>query len=410
LGLPYVTTDLVLAIGVMMIIGLLGGILARRLKFPRVTGYIIVGVLLSPSIFNLVPKASIDDLGIVTNVALGIIAYMIGGSLRMESIRKLGRSIAWITSGESLGAWVVVSLLIAYLAPRLFPSPNATFIQYYLPMALVIGSMAGATAPAATIAVIRETKAKGHFTSTLLSVVAVDDAVSVITFAIAVGVAQYLVGAGGVSFHQMLFNPFLEIIKSIGIGAAFGFALIYLSKLVKARSLLLVVVLGVVMLCVGVSDTLGTSAIMANMVLGFVVRNRLEGDASFAVVEGVENVVFAIFFVLAGMHFDLSVIKTAGMMALLIILGRFSGQYWGARTGAKIAGAPEAVQKYLGLALQPQAGVTIGLALLAMSIFPTFGSVILNGLLASVIINEIYAPPLTKYALTKAGEVEGSVK
>jgi len=377
------TKDLALAIGVMMTAGLFGGMLARKLKFPRVTGYILIGVLLSPSVLNLVPRATLDSLDIITNVSLAIIAYSIGGSLRMKFMRKLGRSIAWITPGESLGAWVIVTLMIVFFAPRIFAVPNATFLGYYFPMAFVIGSMAGATAPAATMAVIREYAAKGPFTTTLLSVVAIDDAVSVITFAIAVGIAQPLVSGGNISLYQMLGIPFQNIAQSIGIGAAFGFALIYIARLVGTRSLLLVVVLGMIMLCTGITNLLSISMIMANMVLGFVVRNRVEGNEPFGVIEGIEDVVFAIFFVMAGMQFDSSIIKTAGIMAALIIAGRFSGQYFGAMAGAKIARAPDNVAKYLGLALQPQAGVTIGLALLARSLFPTFGDVILNGFLAS---------------------------
>lgn len=159
--MPPITTDLLLAVGVMITVGLLGGVLSNRVKFPRVTGYIVVGILLSPSVFNLVSRATIDSLDIVTHIALGIIAYLIGASLRLESLRKLGRSIAWITPAQSLGAWFVVTLAIAFLASPVLAIPGATFMNNYLPMALVIGAIASATAPAVTMAVIREFKAKG---------------------------------------------------------------------------------------------------------------------------------------------------------------------------------------------------------------------------------------------------------
>ena len=405
------TTDLALAIGVMITVGLLAGLLAGKLRFPRVTGYIIVGILLSPSVLNLVPRATIDDLGIITFIALGIVAYLIGGSLHLESIRRVGRSIAWITPFQSLGAWLIVTLVIAFLAPLTLNIPNMTSPQSYFPMALVLGAMASATAPAAVMAIVREYKAKGSFTSTLLAVVALDDAIAVIAFAIALGIAQPLVnGAGGVSLYQILAVPALEIGQSIGIGAAFGFALIYLAKLVKTRALLLVMVLGIVMLCVGVTSVLGISLIMANMVIGFVVANRGKENEPFIAVEGIEEVVFAVFFVLAGMHFDASVMGTAGILALLIVAGRFTGKYFGTRLGAKISHSPDTVKKYLGFALLPKAGVTLGLALLAKSIFPGFGTILFNGVLASVIINELVAPPLVKYAIFKAGEVEGATK
>ena len=402
------TTDLILAIGVMVTVGLLGGLLSNKIKFPRVSGYIIVGVLLSPSVLNLISRATIDKLDIITHVALAIVAYLIGASLRLESIRKLGRSIAWITPFQSLGAWLIVTLVIAFLAPLILATPDVTLLQFYFPMALVIGAMACATAPAAVMAIIREFKARGPFTTTLLAVVALDDAIAVVAFSIAIGIAQPLVsGAGGISAYQMFGIPFLDIVMSIGIGTAFGFALIYLARLARTRALLLAVVLGMIMLCTGITNFLGISLIMANMTIGFIVANRVADSEPIIVIEGIEEVVFAIFFVLAGMHFDASVMRTAGILALLIVASRFTGKYLGTRIGATISHAPDAIKKYLGLALLPKAGVTLGLALLAKGIFPVFGNIIFNGVLASVIIYEVVAPPLTKYAIFKAGEAEG---
>jgi len=408
--MPFITTDLALVIGVMITAGLLGGVLLNRVKFPRVTGYIIIGIVLSPSVLNLVSRATIDSLDIVTHVALGIIAYLIGASLRLEAIRKLGRSIAWITPSQSLGAWAIVTLAIVFLAAPILAVPGATFVTDYFPMALVIGAIATATAPAVTMAVIREFKAKGPFTTTLLAVVALDDAIAVIAFSVAVGIAQSLVSGVGVSLYQMMAIPASEIFGAIGIGAAFGFALIYMAKLVKTRALLLAVVLGMIVLCTGVTNILGISLIMANMAIGFIVANRVKDSGPIVVIEGIEDVVFAVFFVLAGMHFDASVMRTAGVLAVVVFAVRFAGKYFGTRIGAGISGASNAVKKYLGFALVPQAGVALGLALLAKNIFPALGDIIVNVVLVSVIINEVGAPSLTKYALFKAGEAEESGK
>ena len=411
--------DIALVIGVMIIAGFLGGVVMRKLRFPRVTGYIIVGILLSPSVLgslglDFLSKATVDSLDIITNVALGIIAYAIGSSLRIGSLRKLGRSIAWITPFQSLGTWLIVTLVLAFLSPLVLVIPGATFFQFYFPMALIIGAIASATAPALTLAILHELRARGPLTTILLAVVALDDAIAVIAFAIAVGVAQPLVsGVGGVSFYQILTVPFLHILESVGIGAAFGFALINIAKLVKTRKLVLVVVLGVVVTCIGVTNLLGVSLIMANMVVGFVVANWGRKDEPFPVIENIEDVVFTVFFVLAGMHFDLGVMKTAGILAVSLFAVRFAGKYYGARIGAKIAHAPEAVKKYIGFALLPQAGVAIGLALLAKSAFPDFpvlGDVLLNAVLASVIISELVSPPLVRYGILKAGEAAGSVR
>jgi len=401
--------NLILAIGIIIVIGFLGGLATKRIKFPMITGYIIIGILLSPSLLNIISAATIENLDIMTNIALGVIAFLIGGSLHLEPIRRLGRSIAWITTLQSLGAWLIVTLLLVFLSPFILTIPNATLSQTYFPMAFIIGAISCATAPAAIMAIIHECKASGPLTTTLLAVVALDDAIAVMAFAIALGISQPLMGgAGGISFYEMLGIPFLHIAESIAIGILFGFALIYIAKLAKTPDLLLVIVFGMIMLCDGVAEFLSISAILANMVAGFIVMNKARKREMFLVVEKIEEVIFVMFFVPAGLHFDLGVMKVAGILAVLIILGRFGGKYFGARAGATISHASGEVKKYLGFALLPKAGVTIGLVILAKRACPAFGAIMVNAVLASVIINELIAPPLTKYAIFKAGEASPS--
>jgi Kef-type K+ transport system membrane component KefB len=238
-------------------------------------------------------------------------------------------------------------------------------------------------------------------------VVGLDDVIAVIAFAIASGISRPLVdGAGSISFYQMLGIPFLHIGGSIAIGIVFAIVLMYMIRLARTRELLLVVVFGMIMLCTGVSTYLGLSSILANMVAGFIIVNMVKRRETFLVIEEIENVVYVMFFVLAGLHFDLSVMKFAGILALLIVLARCLGKYTGTRVGATISHAPDNVKKYLGFALLPKAGVTVGLVLLASIQFPTFGVLMLNAVLASTIINELVAPPLTKYAIFKSGEAE----
>ncbi|MFO8143601.1 MAG: cation:proton antiporter [Dehalococcoidales bacterium] len=405
------TTELALAIGVMIVAGFFGGEMAKKLKFPRITGYIVVGLVLSPSVINLVSRATIDSMGIITSVALGIIAYAIGGSLRIESVRRLGRCIAWITILQALAAWLIVTLGVVLLAPHILGVTQATVMHYYFPLAFVLGAIACATDPATILAITHEYRAKGPLTTTLLALVAIDDAFAVIAFAIAMGIAQSLVsGVAGVSYYQVIAVPFLEIVKSIGIGAGFGFALVYLTRLVKTRALLLLVVLGMITLCTGICNIMGVSLIMANMAVGFVLTNRITEDEPFKVIEGVDELVFAVFFVLAGMHFNFEVMRTVGIMVLVIFATRFAGKYYGARAGARVSHAPDTVKKYAGFALLPQAGVAMGLALLARNLLPEFGDIILNATLAVVIVNQLVSPPLVKYGLFKAGEAAGSAK
>jgi len=402
----------ILAIGILVIAGFFGGLAAKKIRYPRISGYIIVGMLLSPSVLNVIPSGLIrKDLSIITDIALGIVAYLIGGNLSLERLKKLGKNIITITPFEALGAWIFVSLLIVFLGHFIirFDTLNPNFYQTYLPMAIIIGAISCATAPAAILAIIHEYRAKGPLTTTLLGVVALDDAFAILSYAIAISIARVLIiGVQALSLYQILIAPILDIAGSLLLGAGFRFALIYMSRFAKTRKTLLVTVLGMIMLSIGTAKILGISSLLANMVMGFLIVNKMKpSDEMFRVIDDIEDVIFAMFFTLAGAHFDLGVVKTAGILALLIVLGRFSGKFVGAKIGATISQAPTVVRRYLGFGLLPKAGVTVGLVLLVQqnSAFTTIGSIMVNAILASVIINELIAPPLTKYALFKAKEV-----
>ncbi len=397
--------NLILVIGIMLSVGLLGGLATQKVKFPRITGYVLIGLLLSPSLFHLLERTSIDSLDIVTDVSLGIIAYLIGSSLRLDSIRKLGKSILWITPLQSLVAGLLIFIAIIFLAPFIIDSPSATFANTYLPMALVLGAIAMTTAPAITMASIRECKAKGPMTTTLHAVVALDDVIAVLGFSIALGFAQPLVtGVSGVSWHETLAIPCINLGMSASIGIGLGFCLVFLIRLVKTQALLLVAVLGIIVLGVGLANQLGISLILLSTMVGFVVTNRIRNLEPITVIENIEDLIYNLYFVSSGMFFNANVMGTAGILALIYFGVRFAGKYLGTNLGARVSGAPEAVRKYLGLALIPQAGVALGLALLARRMFPVFGETIFNLVLASAILNEIVSPPLARYAISKAGE------
>lgn len=401
----------ILAVGVLVIAGFFGGLVAKKIRYPRISGYIIVGMLLSPSVLNVIPSQLIrEDLSVITDIALGVVAYLIGGSLSIERLKKLGKNIITITPFQALGAWIFVTLLILSLGHFVieFDISNSNFYQTYLPMAIIIGAISCATAPAAILAIIHEYGAKGTLTTTLLGVVALDDAFTIVSYAIATSIAAVLIiGVEALSLYQMLIVPMFDVVGSLLLGAGFGFVLVYMSRFAKTRKTLLVIVLGTIMLSIGTAKILGISSLLANMAIGFVIVNKMRSsEKMFTVINDIEDVIFAMFFTLAGAHFDLGVVKTAGILALLIVIGRFSGKFIGAKIGAVVSHAPTVVRKYLGFGLLPKAGVTMGLVLLAQqnSVFSVIGSIMVNAILASIIINELIAPPLTKYALFKAGE------
>ena len=398
-----------LAVGLIVVIGLFGGFAARKLKFPTISGYIIIGIIIS--LLNIIPEELINgELNIITDISLGVIGYLVGGGLYLRKLKKFGKNIAAITPFEALGAWVFVTITVLLLGPFIIgtgvPSPDSFYS--YLPMAIVLGAISCATAPAATLAIVREYGAIGPFTTTLLAIIVLDDAIAVIAYAIGSNVAESLIiGFQSISWYRMLVVPAVDIIGSILLGTVLGFGLTYIGRFIKKKPQLLVVVVGAIFLCVGASNALGLSSILANMTMGFIIVNRMKSSEDmFGVVHNIEGVIFAMFFTLAGAHFDFSIIKTAGILAAVIVLARFIGKFIGVKIGGSISHAPAEIKKYLSLGLFPIAGVTIGLAMLIKEYqaFSNIAGIMINAILASVIINEIIAPPLTKYAIFKVGE------
>lgn len=400
------------ALGIILLCGYCASRLANRLKFPRETGYILAGILLSPSVSGIIPVEMVEGkFSIVTDVALAVIAYSIGGTLNLARLKQLRNNIFWINLTQSLGAFFVTVTFIALLGPFFIGIPFAgdTFGEAYLPLALILGAVSVATAPAAILAIVHEYKAKGPLTTTLLAVVALDDGSAIILYALAGTLVGAFVTPEGLSVYKLVAEPTLVILSSIILGACFGFSLTALTARIRRRNALLVVILGHILLCAGVAEHLNLSPLLANMTLGFFLINRSkQGLSPFLVVENIEEPLFALFFTLAGAHLDINLLNNAGLMAFILIVARFSGKLMGTKLGARLTDAPEVVTKYLGYALLPKDAVTVGLVLAAQPLFhPEVSAVMINAVLASVIINELIAPPLVKYALIKSGEATG---
>jgi len=398
-----------IAVGLLLLLGWWGGRAANALQLPRVSGYLVAGMLVSPSLTGLFStQMVIKDFTILTDMALGVIAYSIGGSLVYDRLKRLGKNILWITLGQGVGAFVVT---VAVVLPTLmwlsrFQGPEYTYWSTYLPMALIIGAISLATAPGAILAIISELRASGPFTTVLLGVIALDDGLAIIFYALAATLAQALVNPGDASWMTTAGWPLAEITLSIFLGVAAGGYLKFMGRLIRRREALLMVILGTIFLIVGVAKLLHLSALLANMVLGFFVVNleRRHHDF-FLVVEQIEEPLFGLFFCLAGAHLDIQVFGAAGLLIPVIMIGRMAGKQLGAWAGAAVSRAPDTVKRYLGLGLLPKAGVTVGLVLIAQDIFPLpVASLLVNAIIGSIILNELIAPPLVKYALVKAGE------
>ena len=338
------------AIGLMLLAGHLGARLAHRVGAPRVTGYLLAGMALSPSLFGLFTETQIqDDFSVITDMALGVIAFSIGGTLDLEHMRRLGRSIVVITAFQATAAFLVTALGVSLVFPLIAASLGQTelFVGMILPLAILLGAISTATAPAATLAVVHEANARGPFTTVLLGVVALDDGLCIVFYALAAGVAGALLGGREVSVLSSLGQPALHIGLSVVIGAgAFGILKFTAQRVERAAGLLLVT-LGCVFAAVGVAETLHASALLTCMVLGCGVVNLISQSHSiFDAVETVEELIFGLFFVLAGASLQLDLLWQTGLISIAYIGCRVLGKIVGAAAGAKLSGVDTATGRW----------------------------------------------------------------
>ena len=412
-GLPQIFT----LVGAMLILCFYVGKLVKKTSLPSLIGYMLVGALFGSSFkrfgLELFTEPVRHSLAFITQVALGFVAFSIGSELSMKSLKRLGNGIVWIIFSESFAAFFVVTGLI-YAVTRDWP------------MALIFGSMAPASAPAGTVAIIQEYKAKGSLTQALYAVVGFDDGLAIIIFGFSAAIAKSLLMAetpGHVSegFFQMLKAPTLEIVLSIVVGTVLGFIFCQLVRFIKNSRDMLIIVFGVVMLGTGLSMMWHLSLILTNMVIGFVLintrREALVHKVTAPLLE-IMPLTFVLFFCLAGAHLQLSALPSLGVIGIAYIFGRSAGLIGGARLGATLGHVEEKIKKYVGLGILSQAGVAIGLALIVSSEFAGLGAVVdgvshgsrigtkvITTITATCLVFEIIGPILAKYALGKAGEL-----
>lgn len=400
-----------LGIGILLIAGYFGGRAANAVKLPRVSGYLIAGMLLSQSCFNILSSHLVaKDLYIITEIALGIIAFNIGGSLIFRRIQRLGKNIVWITFFQAGGVLILSTLLLVLTIPLLtcLKGPDYDLLRTYFPMSLIIGAISVSTAPGAILAIISELKSKGPFTSTLLGIIALGDGLAIILFALACAAAHALINPETISWFKIMGGVFSELSLSLVLGILSGTVLVYTARIVHRREALMMVVIGFIFITIGIAVILKFSSLLACMAVGFIIVNTVKRHHDFfLVVEQIEEPLYGLFFGLAGAHVDFGAVRASGLLALAIIFARMGGKELGTWAGAKISHAPENVKKYLGIALLPKAGVTVGLVLVAEEIFtiPLVADILVNAVIGSVIINELISPPMVKYALHKAGEI-----
>jgi Kef-type K+ transport system membrane component KefB len=387
-----------LALAGMLILGPAIGRIANSFKLPRITGYILTGIVFGPSILKMFSDTTLTQLEFMPEFALGIVALLIGGGLSIDLLKRLGWRMFLITLGESFGAFFLV--LFGLLA-----------LKMPLGAALPLAAIAPATAPAATLAIIKEYRCQGTMTETVLAIVALDDALSIVLFGLVLSIdVSHLENVSAVLLHS-LSGSVSSILLSLLVGSVLGLLAHFLMKAFKDVADSVIIILGMVFLGISVAAILNISTLLTNMFIGFALINLSSGNEE--IIKASERLtppLYCLFFVLAGAHLNFAVFQMVGWTMLVwgvvFILLRGAGQIGGAYLAAVAARLPEKIRRYLGLTLIPQAGVAIGLSLLIAqgSSYFAYRSVILNITLMAVAVNEIVGPILTKYAFFKAKE------
>jgi len=374
--------------------GLFSGKLMKKFKLPNVTGYIIFGLIIGPYVLGILPEDVVSKMTIISDVALGFIAFSIGSEFKLSYLKKIGKSPVVIAFCEGFGATLLVDLALVLAGCD-------------IKFSLVLGAIASATAPAATIMVVKQYKAKGPVTDTLLPVVAIDDAVALIAFGISFAVAKIIGSTGNVDILSVIISPVIEIIGGLLFGAVLGFILSALIKWFTGRGNRLSVAIAMVCLCVGISVICGFSSLLACMAMGAIFINTSKRyNELFQLTDRFTPPLFLLFFVVSGAELNVGILPSVGVIGIVYIIVRVLGKMGGASLGAIIGKASPEVKKYLGPTLIPQAGVAIGLSMAAVTVVPEFGANIRVIILCATIIYELVGPVITKITLIKAGEIK----
>ena len=384
--------NILLLIGIAMGAGLLVSRAARAVKLPNVTAFLVAGLLIGPCVAGVISKEQAASMGVISEAALGFIAYAIGGEFKLAYLKKIGKAPLTITIFQGMmTAMCVDAGLIAFGVD--------------VPLALLLGAIALATAPAATLMVVRQYKAHGPVTQMLLPVVAMDDALGLMVFSVSASVAQAMLG-GAITVQSMVLTPVIEIVGSLALGAALGWVLAFGARFFASRGNKLALSIALVLAGVGLCDMLDLSSLLVCMMIGAVMVNLSQvHEVLMEQCDRFTPPLFLLFFVLSGAELDLTVLPSVGLIGVGYLLLRSIGKWGGTMLGAVCVHADDNIKKYLGLTLLPQAGVAIGMASLVAARFPTLGAQVSTIVLAGVLVFELVGPVITKIALTKAGEI-----
>ncbi len=399
--------NILLVIGIIILLGTVGGKVFQKLRFPEVTGYIIIGLIVGESFHGFLSGAIMDSFRPLISLALGIIGFMIGTELRLDRFKRYSRSIYTILFFETFLTFVLVTLAAFLITKKIY-------------IGIVLGALSSATAPAATYSVLGEYKARGPVTMTTLSIVALDDALALLIYGFASIFARSIIVHESPTFVRTMAIPLFQIATSVILGAVSGFALHKIVAKAREREVMFPFALGTVILIVGLSIYLKVDPILASMVLGSVVSNLQPPDnrEMFETMKKFSPPIFILFFVLVGARLDARILAKSGVLLLAVtyIVSRSIGKLLGSYIGGKVSKARYTVTKYLGFCLFDQAGVAVGLSIAAFQTFSVLGEearsagvLIISIVTATTFILQLVAPPMIRYGIKKADEVNRNV-
>ncbi|MDA3885256.1 MAG: cation:proton antiporter [Candidatus Delongbacteria bacterium] len=399
--------NILLYLGILFLISTGNKILSKKINIPEVTGYVIIGVLCGQSVFNVFNDQMIESLKYLSSIALGIIAFTIGVELRFTVLKKIGKSIFLIVIFEGFAAFFLVLFSVRYL------------LHQEMFVALLLAAVSAATAPAATVAVIKQYKSKGQLTSAILAVVGVDDALALIIYVFAASFSMSMMMGTEMHIIATIITSILSIFYAIILGIVGALLFMLLLKKIRSDEIVKMALAAFILLLLGISEHFNVSELLSIMTFGALLTN-----ASPVVARKSENIIgfftpifLAIFFIIGGAHLDVLSINKIGIIGVVYFFARAFGKIGGASLGAAIGKAPKNIRKYIGFALLPQVGVALALALAINKDFnqPMYGEkgkevaiLVINILLFTTIITEIIGPMLTKKVLMKSGEIKSN--
>jgi Kef-type K+ transport system membrane component KefB len=404
--------DSIIVVGIIILTGFVFGEIAHRVRLPKISGYILAGILLNPGITGIVSSDFLDQTELITNISLSFIAFSVGGSLLFSKIRKLGRQILYTGTFEAEITFFAVSLAFAGLLSVFVGAGNGGWLSFYIPTGLLLGSLAAPTDPSATVAVIHECDAEGEVTSTIVGITAYDDSLGIINYSLAVAVAEVLIAHKDFSLSSSIIMPVISVVGALGMGAIFGLAFTKIADFLSKETIgmLTVLVFALLITCFGVARVLGLEELLAAMTMGAVVVNFYSQHEKIfdALEKHTEDFIFVLFFTLSGMHLKMDVLAGSIWMVIIFVLVRAAGKFFGASWGAAVAGASRKVRLYTAGGLFPQGGIVIGLALMTKQnpAFNSISDIIISVALGAAVIHELAGPIITEWSLKKAGEIE----